>query len=219
MNNLESIYNKAINSNIIFFDEYFYVEFYLKYEDTLLISDCEYIDYDKVTFKCRKLSYDVWSFLSQIEDLQDKEKMLLIFSLIKSNICNFEVENNIITYESIKNFLRLNGNIIKYLINKINDQYFDENNNSYRHEISKDFSRLYHSDKGVILEHKEIGDYLMLQAFWEKLGLNYFEVKKLPYDIYKQLSLMIGVETEVKNTITKENSNKGNKNNGFRRGK
>lgn len=213
MSDVSKIYEKVINSNIIIFDEFFYIEFFLRFNGDLLeISDKKMNGYDNAFFKCRKLSYDIWLFLNQIDDLQDKEKMLLIFSLIESNICHMELNKNIITLESIINFLNLNTNIIKYVVEKINEQYFEQKEEYYKYELSKDFNRLYHSEKGVVLEHKEISDYLTLTAFWEKLGLNYFDIRKLPYDIYKQLSLMMSIETEVKNTVLRE-STKGSKNN------
>jgi len=211
MNNLENLYEKVINSNIINFDEYFYINFYVTYgEDLLYISDNKKNNYDEILIKCRKLSYDNWLFLSSMDDLQDRENMLLIFSLVESNICEINLDNNIISFQSLKNFLMLNNNIIKYVVDKINEQYHDEKEEYYKYELSKDFTRLYNSEKGVILEHKEISNYLILNAFWEKLGLNYFDIKKLPYDVYKQLSLMMSIETEVKNNSIRE-SVKANK--------
>lgn len=213
MDSLEKIYEKAINSNIIFFDEYFYVDFYIHYKDNLLdIKDECSTGYDYVIFKCRKLSYDIWLFLNQIEDFIEKEKTLLVFSLIESNICEIKLDKNIISPESIKYFFKLNSNIVKYVLDKINNQYFSKKDEYYRYELSKDFSRLYNSEKGVILEHKEISDYLTLTAFWEKLGLNYFDIRKLPLDVYKQLSLMMSIETETKNTAIRDSA-KNNKNN------
>lgn len=211
MNNLKKLYEKVVNSNIINFDEYFYINFFVTYSEGLLyISNENKNNYDEIHIKCRKLSYDNWSFLSSINNLQDRENMLLIFSLVEANICEINMENNIISFKSLKDFLMLNNNIIKYIIDKINEQYYSEKEEYYKYELAKDFTRLYNSEKGVILEHKEISDYLVLSAFWEKLGLNYFDIKKLPYDVYKQLNLMMNIETEVKNNSIRE-SVKANK--------
>lgn len=208
MNKLDLLYEKVLNSNMIQFDEFFCFKFYINYEfDTLSIDDNNN-NGDEIFVKCRKLSYDNWCFLSNIEDLYEKEIMLLIFSLFETNICNIVLDNNIISIDSIKSFLKLNSNIIKYITEKINKFYCDEKEEYYRYEISKDFTRLYNSEKGIILEHKEVGDYLTLTAFWEKLGLNYFDLKKLPYDLYKKLSLMMSLETEAKNNLIRDASNK-----------
>lgn len=208
MDKLDLLYERVLNSNVIQFDEFFCFKFYVNYKsDILFINDEENIG-DEIFVKCRKLSYDSWCFLGNIEDLYEKEIMLLIFSLYETNICDIYLKNNIISIESLKSFLNLNSNIIKHITEKINRFYYDEKEEYYKYEISKDFTRLYNSEKGIILEHKEVGDYLSLTAFWEKLGLNYFDLKKLPYDLYKKLSLMMSLETEAKNNMIRDASNK-----------
>ena len=63
-----------------------------------------------------------------------------------------------------------------------------------------------------------IGLYCDLVSFWEKFGLNYFDIKKLPYDVFSKLKLIIGKENEIKIEELKHHDNKGrqinNKNGG-----
>ena len=144
----------------------------------------------------------MWDLIQQ-QDKQHRNKLLLVFSFIDSNCIDFAFQHGFLRYDSLQQFLKLNPIIINFVLNEIQSKYKDYNQD-YRRNIAIQFNNLYNSKKGVVLKNKQIINYLTYSRFWEKLGLNYFDIKKLPYDVYNQLNLVIGVENEIKaNALSK----------------
>lgn len=214
MSDLQKIYDDIYNSNIIKFEQFFYIRFFLKLQDNqLFIYNEKQKNSDEICIKCRKLSCDNWQHIKEKDDAIDRTYTLLLLSLQDSNICELQKNNHIVSLQSFKKFMTLNPNIIRYIVDKINENYQQTKQQNYRYGLLKDFHRLYDSDKGVILQHKQISDYLMLTSFWEKLGLNYFDIKQLPFQLYKQLQLIMSVEMQVKNQHLKKTYSNNSSNN------
>lgn len=201
MSQFDSLYRKIINKPFIKFDDFYYVQFYANMKNDLVtISDKKEKGFDFFQIKCRKLSKENWDTIYCEQDNQVKQKLLLMFSIVETNFLSLTFEDGCISLQSLKKILSLNVAIVKAIIYKINN-YYKENqeDEGHRQKLLFEFRRLYNSDKGIVLKYKQIGQYLHLCSFYEKLGLNYFDLQKLPYDVYKQLLMMIGIETEIKN--------------------
>lgn len=212
MDHLQKIYEHISNMSFIRFNQFFDIVFFLKKEDDhLQIYQQFQKNSDEIIIRCRRLSYDNLSFIINQQKRQDRQYILLMLSLVQSNICDIKLNGDIIAYQSLKSFLSLNCNIVRYVIHKINQSYQYVKQQNYKYEINKDFARLYNSEKGVVLQHRQISDYLTLTAFWQKLGLNYYDIKRLPFEIFKQLQLMINTEMSVKNQIIRKQTQSINK--------
>lgn len=188
------------NSYVQFFDLSFFV---LKQQDnSVIITKQLKKNSEQLKFKCRKINVDMWDLIQQ-QDKQHRNKLLLVFSFIDSNFIDFAFQHGFLRYDSLQQFLKLNPIIINFVLNEIQSKYKDYNQD-YRRNIAIQFNNLYNSKKGVVLKNQQIINYLTYSRFWEKLGLNYFDIKKLPYDVYNQLNLVIGVENEIKaNALSK----------------
>lgn len=199
----EDIYKKIVNKPLMLvFDQYFNIQFYVKLnkDNSVVISDSFIKDYDKIYIKCRKLSTQNWEIISQQQNSQIREKLLLMFSLFQTNFLPIEFDqNNFVKLQTINKFLSINFKIIKKIIYKINQFYDDKRDSKYQSNLTLQFRRLYNSEKGIILRYKQISQYLHYCNFWQKLGLNYFQVKQLPHDVYRNFVMMMNIETQVKN--------------------
>ena len=51
--------------------------------------------------------------------------------------------------------------------------------------------------KGITDADESISTYCNLTVFWEKLGLNYFDIQKLPDDLFNKLNLIIRKDNEI----------------------
>ena len=207
----EELYQKIINKPVIHFDQFYDIQFYTKLCDNVItISDQKQKDFDCIQIKCRKLGKENWDMIFSQPNNDIREKLLLIFSIVKTNFMNIEIVQECMSLNSLNKLLKLNSVFVKYIIKKINEYItnISFNDQNYRNKLLYQFRRLYHSEKGIILKYKQIGQYLHLCSFYDKLGLNYFDLQKLPYDTYRQLLMMMGIQTEVKNEQIREMNKK-----------
>lgn len=68
---------------------------------------------------------------------------------------------------------------------------------------------LFESGKSVQSPHKYIALYCDMVAFWEKFGLNYFDIQQLPQDVYDGIRKVMALD----NDHSKNRMNKPNKKN------
>lgn len=212
MSQFNDLYQKIVNKPLtLIFDQYFQFQFYVKTNSDGFISiyDNKNKNADKLQIRCRKLSTQNWDIISQQQQNDIKQRLLLMFSLVQTNFIdvNFD-QNGFVTYETLNQLTSLNVGIVKKIIHKIQQFYDDKKDSKYRSNIALQFKKLYNSDKGIVLKHKQISQYLSYCNFWQKLGLNYFQVRQLPHDVYKQLVMMMNIETQVKNAEIQKMNNK-----------
>lgn len=210
MSDFNQLYEKINNKSLVVFEDYFNVQFYLNYQDGFIqISQSQQKNFDYINIKCRKLTKQNWDTIKQQEDEFCRQKLLLVFSIVQTNFLQLKLTKNCLQLQSLNKLLKLHPKILKFIIEKIYDQSKYVITNQYRNKILMQFDKLYNSEKGIVLKHKQISNYLHLCAFYQKLGLNYFDLKKLPYDLYQQLSMMIGIQTQIKNRELQKINKKG----------
>ena len=212
MSDFDKLYFKIVNKPLtLIFNQYFSFEFYVqkKGQCSINIFDVQQKNCDKLYVKCRKLSTQNWDIVADQQSNETKEKLLLMFSLVQTNFVDVKFdENGFVTLDTINQLLTLNFRIIKKIIKKIQNFYDEKQDAQYRSSITSQFKRLYSSDKGVKLKHKQIGQYLNYCGFWQKLGLNYFQVRQLPHDVYKQFVMMMNIQLQVKNAEIQKINNR-----------
>lgn len=205
----EEIYKDIINTPLLHhFNEYFDIEFFVfKNQESkkIKISDKEIKNSQKIHVKCRKLSIDNWDRFNEQQDLMNREKLLLMFSVVETNFMeiNFDMYG-FMTIQALNNLLTIHVSIVKQIVKKINKFYNQGKDPQHRKKLTAQFKRLYTSDKAIKLNYTEISDFLHYCNFWEKLGLNYFQVKQLPYDVYQSFLTLMSIEIQVKNAQMKK---------------
>ena len=66
-------------------------------------------------------------------------------------------------------------------------------------EVEKQCALLFGKGEGVVNPHDWISTYCNLTAFWEKFGLNYYDILKLPHNLFVQLKRVMSLESNYKN--------------------
>lgn len=129
-----------------------------------------------------------------------KLKHFIVKWLLKSWNLPIELKRNSngsLSDESYEIVMRMYPNIIKYFINRFENTLFLSEED--RNKITKQSAILFHpKSKGVNNPHEAISMYCNFSGFWEKFGLNYFEMQRLPHDVYMKLKAVMSTEMNVK---------------------
>ena len=115
---------------------------------------------------------------------------------------NGELEN--VCFEEIS---KLHPHVMSYFLEKYEESLFISS--SERDVIAKQCAQLFMpNSKGVSNAHDAISLYCNLASMWEKFGINYFDIQKLPQDVFLKLKMVTGFESDFKHReIQKSNNN------------
>lgn len=108
-----------------------------------------------------------------------------------------------VCYERV---MDVHPNILRYFVGHVEKLFFltDED----RESITKQSLRLFGgSGTGVHNPHEAISMFCDLSQFWEKFGLNYFDLQLLPQDVYIRMKTVISNEIDIRNQKSKQDSN------------
>lgn len=108
-----------------------------------------------------------------------------------------------LTKESYANVLKIHPRILRCVLNQI-DVFNDRIDPDEERRIAKECAILFGKGDSVNNPHPYIILYCDLIAFWEKFGLNYYDLQKLPYAVFTNLKRMMKFENDFK---TKETTN------------
>ena len=158
-------------------------------------------------YEFMRSSYYCYNYLPRKEFIL---KNLLSFCCLDVNI-NLERDNfGSLTKECMDNILKIHPSILDYFLIIYEDFYeiTDEDNNKLINQCHMLFAE---GSKGVWDADESINIYCSLTGFWEKMGLNYYDIQKLPEDLFNKLSLIMRKDNEMQ--IKKyEKSNKSSNN-------
>lgn len=142
------------------------------------------------------------SFIDQYpKEYADTEvkKLMLKYMLIKWNL-NVKLEFNkegSLTDDCLKNILNIPANVISRIIWEY-EQTFYINKKDYK-KLEVDAKKLFApKSKGVDNPSKYVSLYCTLTSFWDKFGLNYFDLMKLPKTEYYGLKTVLRFENEAR---------------------
>lgn len=135
-------------------------------------------------------------------------KKFVLKYLIKDLSFDIEIkrkETGELSEKTMKEISSLNPKILDYFLNKFDELIALSESETLK--ISEQCGLLFKSNSnGVKSPHEAISLYCELAGFWEKFGLNYYDISKLPIDVYNKLRLILREENEIK-----ANELKGNK--------
>lgn len=176
-----------------------------KIGDKFFVSNKEKKGYDELVFICNKFSFDSWYVINNIcgEDIVKRNICYLILSLRDCNLLDL---NGGVTRDNLNMLLKLSPCILYSLIHEIVKIYNFDDNSMF--DLRKEFSKIYGASGSVAINNAYIRKYLTLTSFWDKFGLNYFDIKNLPYDDYVMFSHCMNIESEMKNNEMKKLQNK-----------
>lgn len=125
--------------------------------------------------------------------------------------CFGELKRNLdgsLTDESVNYVFRLHPNILKTLLNG----YTYKSGFTLEEEgkIQKQCYLLFDKGQGIKNPHKYISLYCDLVSFWSKFGLNYFDIQKLPQDVYDGLRKIMNSENQIDSMKLNRNAAKNN---------
>lgn len=121
-----------------------------------------------------------------------------------------------LTEECFDRVMSIHPNIMRYFLNEYENTMFMSEED--RGVIARQSTLLFHpKSKGVANPHSAISMYCNLSSFWEKFGLNYFEMQRLPHDIFIQLKTVLGNENTIKSREIDNANKQTNKANSRRR--
>jgi len=94
--------------------------------------------------------------------------------------------------------IMIHPRILRTLFDKIN--FFENETLSEEEEkrIAKECALLFGKNEGIVNPHPHVVFYLDLISFWEKFGLNYFDIQKLPYGVFSTIKKMMNLESDFK---------------------
>ena len=189
---------------------------------------------EKITFVFHQMNYFFWKILesNSLKKIYDSSgvpvyyydyvnyKKFILKYLLKEWSLEIPLERNEtgeLTTDCLNRVLNVHPIILDHFLFLFDKEL--ELSENERVKISNQCGILFKANSpGLKDADSSIGLYCDLVSFWEKFGLNYFDIKKLPYDVFSKLKLIIGKENEIKIEELKHHDNKGrqinNKNGG-----
>lgn len=165
---------------------------------------------DEIWFKFYKFNHFYWKLFENecIEDMRGT--MFYNFNkmkhfMIRRMICSTSIDGMIMRYdkdgfltrESFENVMSIHPRILRALFDKV--KVFPKSlKKSEEKELEKQCSILFGKGEGVTDPHPYITMYCNLVAFQDKFGMNYFDIMRLPQDVFSALKKIMVLENNFK---------------------
>ena len=101
--------------------------------------------------------------------------------------------DGILTEDSLQSVMSIHPRILRVLMDKI-DILPNPMDKEDERELERQCSILFGKGEGVTNPHQYITMYCNLSAFWEKFGMNYFDILNLPQDVFSALKKVMMLE-------------------------
>lgn len=106
-------------------------------------------------------------------------------------------ESGELTEETYDRLMKIHSRIWRELFDKI-EFFVDGANKEEEQRLAKECAILFGKGDSVSNPHKYIVFYCDLMAFWDKFGLNYFDIQRLPQEVFAVLKKMMSLESDFK---------------------
>lgn len=142
-----------------------------------------------------------------------KLKLFMInYLLFDTNVPGVIIErkqDGRLTENSLNSVLSIHPRILRVLFDKIN-LFPQELSKEEKEDIEKQCLQLFGKGKSIMNPHPQIVTYCNLISFWEKFGLNYHDVMKMPYELFLSLKKIMSLDNEYKSQSINKTSSKSN---------
>lgn len=163
-------------------------------------------------YDCMNQSYYCYDYFNRKEFIL---KNLLSYCHLDFEIKLERDEFGSLTNDCLEYILKIHPSILDYFLTmyeesfSISDEYNDKLINQC-HRLFADGS------KGISDADESVSVYCNLVGFWEKMGLNYYDIQNLPEDLFYKLNLIMKKDNEMqiqkieKSNKSSKSSNSGN---------
>jgi len=223
---LENVMQNNSNVRYVKDSEEYEVKVWIKwYKERPIMYDIEVEGAELIKATFERMNHSMWSYFEKnILDItigrneKDvittynfmKMRAFIVRWLLKGWSLPIELKKNVngeLTDECFKRVMNMHPRIIGYLVSSIESQIFISDDE--RGLITKQCSLLFlPNSPGVNNAHEAISLYCSLSSMWDKFGLNYFDLQRMPEDVIAKLKLVLGNETDFKNKQQKRSSHK-----------
>lgn len=101
-----------------------------------------------------------------------------------------------LTEESYENVLKIHPSILNYFLG-VYDETYEISDTDNQKIIDQCHNLFREGSKGITDADDSISTYCNLTGFWEKFGLNYFDIQRLPDDLFNKLNLIMRKDNEI----------------------
>ena len=152
----------------------------------------------QVWFKFKTMTVEDFWFIDKYakSDSEEFKKLILKYQVLDCNLdIKLEFTNNILTDESWEKLLELPAPLIDAFVEKYQETYLIDDDEAKK--IERQSAILFSpNSRGVDDACEAITLFCVLGNFWEKFGINRFDLKKLSYKEYVQLRAVLSREID-----------------------
>lgn len=137
------------------------------------------------------------------------KKFMIRYLLVRTNFPGVVIERDRygrLTDSSYESVMRLHPRILRVIFSKVSvfPKNLDERKKS---ELEKQCFQLFGKGEAVKNPLPDVSLYCNLTAFWDKFGLNYFDVMKLPNELFNTLKHIMSLDNEYKSQALESRKN------------
>ncbi len=129
-------------------------------------------------------------------------RRMLCATSIPSVIVEYD-DRGFLTERSFESVMRVHPRILRTLMEKV-DVLPKPLSKSDERELEQECSILFGKGEGVSSPHEYVTLYCNLVAFWDKFGMNYFDLLKLPQDVFSALKKVMTLESNYRSMKMEE---------------
>ena len=148
----------------------------------------------KVGIKKHQCNGEVFQYYDYLSYKSFVLKNLLSWCSLDLNLNRDEFGS--LTEESFNRVVCLHPSILEYFLGAY-DEVYNISNEEHQMIIDQCHNLFRKGSKGISNADESISTYCNLVGFWEKLGLNYFDIQKLPDDLFGKLNLIMRKDNEI----------------------
>ena len=166
---------------------------------------------EEVWFRFHRFSHYYWKLLEDECIDEQKDGSFYNFSrikifMIKRMLCETSIpeimlerdKHGVLTDESYSRVMSIHPRILRVLMDKV--EFFPKPmRKSEEKNLEKQCARLFGKGEGLTNPHEYITFYCNLESFWEKFGMNYFDLLKLPQEVFSALKKVMILDNMHKN--------------------
>ena len=179
-------------------------------EDIIRVYGEEMPNTEEVWMEFHAFTYAYWRLMESecVDDVKGNlfynysriKEFLIRYLFSGTNFPGVRVERDKygrLTERSFESVMRIHPRIMRVIFDKVKifPPHMDEKETK---DFEKQCQRLFGKGEAVTSPHPDIVTYCNLCSFWEKFGLNYFDIMRLPYDLFSVLKRVMMSDNEYK---------------------
>lgn len=178
--------------------------------DTIQVFQKQLPNTEQIWFDLYSFSHFYWKLMQQECVFEVKNNLFYNYQKMKLFIINYLIfDTNLpgvfierkkdgkLTEESFKSIITVHPRILRVLFDMINVFPYSFNDQQQK-QIEKQCHKLFGKGQSVANPHPSIVRYCNLISFWDKFGMNYYDIMKLPNEIFVELKKIMSLDNEYK---------------------